>query len=267
MGLSLTLRNTYSDPALFATKLHLFHRPFSPLPNATSLSPIIFQTPMSQATTTSATTTAATTKAKMCVSTMEMSPTSPMAAKTAERTFRVNFNTIEIQEYPIIAGDNPSVSTGVPLTIDWTPLGKNAYDFEEYEQAVEGVRRTCRAEIRIPASRRMEVLRQLGVSRGEIQDIVKEVNMARKQRQRTNELLGLAPAQFALERFSRAVKNVTVNRSLKKSEKTLLETCVSPIVNRTDSPSVLKKLKTIDDDESNTLTEASEMSLNIRSVA
>lgn len=227
---------------------------------------------MSQATTTT-TTTANTTEAKMCVSTMEMNSTSPMAAETAERTFRVNFNTIEIQEYPIIAGDNPSVSTGVPLTIDWTPLGKNAYDFEEYEQAVEGVRRTCRAEIRIPASRRMEVLRQLGVSRGEIQEAVKEVNLARKQRQRTNELLGLAPAQFAIERFSRAVKNATVNRSLKKSEKTMLETFVSPIANRTDSPSVLKKLRTMDDDEdeSNTLTEtsemASEMSLNIRSVA
>ena len=184
----------------------------------------------------------------MCLSTMEMS--SPMS------DHRVNFTTVEIQEYPIIPGDNPSVSTGVPLTIDWMPLNKNAYDFEEYEQAVEETRRTCRAEIRVPPSRRMEVLRQLGVSRGEIQEVIKAVNAARKQRQRTNELLGLAPAQFAIERLSSAVKNATVKRSEKRTEKALLESCVSPV--RAYSPSSKKSRKRMDSEtseSSNPLTE------------
>ncbi len=115
----------------------------------------------------------------------------------AAETTHVKFSTVEIQEYPIIPGVNPAVKTGVPLTIDWLPLNKNAYDFEEYEQAVEGVRRNG-GEMRMPPSRRLHVLRQLGVSKEEIKECMKATIVAKKQRQRTNELLGLAPAHFAL---------------------------------------------------------------------
>ena len=99
----------------------------------------------------------------------------------------VSFTTVEVKEYAIIPGVNPAVSTGVPLTIDWNPLNENKYDLEHYELAVEGARRNI-IEMHMPAKRRKEVLREWGVSKAEIREVIKATNVARKQRQQTNKL-------------------------------------------------------------------------------
>ena len=119
---------------------------------------------------------------------------------------RVNFSTVEIREYPIIPGINPAVTRGVPLTIDWEPLNKNVYHFEEYEKAVEGVRRK-QGEMKMPAKLRTQVLKRLGFSYRHVQECYKAVKKAQKERERTNELLGLRPNDFAIEQFTRAVRN------------------------------------------------------------
>ena len=47
----------------------------------------------------------------------------------------VGFGKLEFREYPIIMGDNPSVSDGVPLALDWCHV--NVYDVtvDSYEIA------------------------------------------------------------------------------------------------------------------------------------
>ena len=56
-----------------------------------------------------------------------------------------------------------------------------------YELAVEGARRKI-CEMHMPAKQRMQVLRELGVSKGEIREVIRVTNVARKQHQRTNKL-------------------------------------------------------------------------------
>ena len=54
----------------------------------------------------------------------------PSANQTKKKIW---FNKVEIKEYPIILGDNPSTSDGVPLTIDWKPQRYEQWDLHDYE--------------------------------------------------------------------------------------------------------------------------------------
>ena len=52
---------------------------------------------------------------------------------------KVAFSSVEIKVYPYILGDNPSVSKGSPLTIDWEPMAVQVYDsVDAYETARGG---------------------------------------------------------------------------------------------------------------------------------
>ena len=46
---------------------------------------------------------------------------------------RVGFNYIEVKEYPIILGDNPSISDGIPVTIGWKPQKTIMLELEYFE--------------------------------------------------------------------------------------------------------------------------------------
>mmetsp|Transcript_26094 Transcript_26094/g.57485 ORF Transcript_26094/g.57485 Transcript_26094/m.57485 type:complete len:86 (+) Transcript_26094:113-370(+) len=47
-------------------------------------------------------------------------------------TKKVSFGDVTITDYPIIMGDNPACS-GVPITIDWEPMGTHTRNLELYE--------------------------------------------------------------------------------------------------------------------------------------
>lgn len=68
----------------------------------------------------------------------------------------VNFGRLEFREYPIIMGANPSVSEGVPVTIDWDHFGEYDVDIESYEIAAN------KAEVVTAGSRcpRLDVTRR-----------------------------------------------------------------------------------------------------------
>ena len=46
----------------------------------------------------------------------------------------VSFGTIEIIEFPITLGDNPAVSSGPPLTIEWEPQQRIRFDLDLFEE-------------------------------------------------------------------------------------------------------------------------------------
>ena len=55
----------------------------------------------------------------------------------------VTFNKVEIRYYPVIIGDNPSVSDGCPVTIDWEPIGISLASLDEFETFRLKSRRHC----------------------------------------------------------------------------------------------------------------------------
>ena len=48
-------------------------------------------------------------------------------------TKRVSFSTVAIRNYDITVGDSPSVSSGIPLTLDWKFVEETVVSLNEYE--------------------------------------------------------------------------------------------------------------------------------------
>jgi hypothetical protein len=81
---------------------------------------------------------------------------------------KVRFGELVITEFPIILGDNPAVTSGAPVTIDWTPQGEVSYTINVYE-SVRGTRRR-RRKLLITVSNRAILLLAAGYSIDEIAD-------------------------------------------------------------------------------------------------
>jgi hypothetical protein len=72
--------------------------------------------------------------------------------------FSVVFDRIKIREYERTLGDNPSCTSGPPISLGWTYLHSSDYPIDEYERN-KAVRRSKR-DFRLPADRRTELLMQ-----------------------------------------------------------------------------------------------------------
>mmetsp|Transcript_1027 Transcript_1027/g.1609 ORF Transcript_1027/g.1609 Transcript_1027/m.1609 type:complete len:233 (-) Transcript_1027:240-938(-) len=129
----------------------------------------------------------------------------------------VRFSTLEIRTYPMVMGDNPSVTRGIPVTIDWDYDGEFVCDVNDYEE-YKPARRT-RMELQIPSSVRSSIVMQGGASRKEIQEQQKKVNIVKNQRKRTSETEKLQKLEEVLELTWRATMNATIRQNRKKMER------------------------------------------------
>jgi len=102
---------------------------------------------------------------------------------------RVRFDTIEVREYARCASDNPSVSCGVPIGLDWTvAVVHPAIRIDEYEgiRSKDGSYQSSIMDFRLNAVEREEVLRyHCGYSRAKLKDLEDKVDKARKKREAT----------------------------------------------------------------------------------
>jgi hypothetical protein len=84
------------------------------------------------------------------------------------RQKKVQFDRIVITEFPIILGDNPAVTSGAPVTIDWNPQGEREFSVDSYEQCKPARRR--RRRLLISVSHRAILLLAAGYSIDDIAD-------------------------------------------------------------------------------------------------
>lgn len=54
---------------------------------------------------------------------------------------KVCFDDVQIREFPFILGDNPGVSKGAPLSIDWKHQHEDVTDIDVFEHCRAPVRR------------------------------------------------------------------------------------------------------------------------------
>jgi hypothetical protein len=137
----------------------------------------------------------------------------------------IGFSTVEIREYPIQIGDNPSVTRGVPITIGWDHCSSYTLNLDDFE-LVRPARR-LKLQLKMESLDRIRMLKAMGYSRQDIQQEVRKVNADRGRRQRTRETSNLARVEEFLERVRRAVLNATVRRRQKRRERELLANYVS----------------------------------------
>mmetsp|Transcript_32209 Transcript_32209/g.78550 ORF Transcript_32209/g.78550 Transcript_32209/m.78550 type:complete len:271 (-) Transcript_32209:1328-2140(-) len=80
----------------------------------------------------------------------------------------VEFGSIVITEFPIILGDNPAVTSGAPVTIDWVAQAESAFSVDMYEEIKPARRR--RRKLLISVSSRAILLLAAGYSVDQIAD-------------------------------------------------------------------------------------------------
>ena len=104
----------------------------------------------------------------------------------------VSFGSVTIRKYPIMLGDNPCVSRGAPVTIDWEYQSEHEVDLSRYEAKKKAeLERMLRAGDddmpggKIPYMLRNHLLTASGYTQREIQEKIYEVRKAQKKRFQT----------------------------------------------------------------------------------
>lgn len=141
---------------------------------------------------------------------------SDICSTDSESSFSVSFDTVEVREYPIILGDNPAVSEGPPLTIDWDYDNVDEFGLDEYETTRPPRRGTV--EMNIPANIRVDCLKRCGFSTKEIFKRVKEVKLVRRARLQTTTMLYRSDMDEKLEKTKRVVTGFFSKKKKKERE-------------------------------------------------
>lgn len=102
----------------------------------------------------------------------------------SNREISVRFSTVEIRDYYVCIGDNPSVSRGVPISLDWDFDGEHSYEINVYECDRSRTRRHY-DELIIPSLERIQILKSMGYSRQEINEQTKKTTRDKEHRFKT----------------------------------------------------------------------------------
>jgi hypothetical protein len=137
---------------------------------------------------------------------------------TAERK-SIRFDTIEIREYARTVGDNPSCSSGPPLTIDWiydTSLIIPVKEFEENRPP----RRTYSQLIVGGAERQEMLLKEWNIPKHEVVNAIRSTIRAKNQRRRTLINIGrVSNMEEVLESVGKKLKQTVLRTEKLEAEK------------------------------------------------
>mmetsp|Transcript_24472 Transcript_24472/g.45236 ORF Transcript_24472/g.45236 Transcript_24472/m.45236 type:complete len:423 (-) Transcript_24472:71-1339(-) len=133
----------------------------------------------------------------------------------------VSFHRVEVRNYRLCPGDNPSVTTGVPLSLDWSydPTLSSTQDFDDYESA-RGPRRT-KADMRTTRSEREKRLRFEGYKRSELEEAAILAERAKSERNMTVRTLHSMQGELMMENAARKIKKIVTLSSTKKEQEKL----------------------------------------------
>ena len=117
----------------------------------------------------------------------------------------VSFSKVQIRQYERTLGDNPSVSSGPALSLDWTyNTDTEILTIEDYEASRP--ERKTKVEMVVPRHLREKILKiDCGVSRAEMAACVREIQMVKDNRRQTKNSLLSAKTQEKLENFTRSL--------------------------------------------------------------
>jgi len=93
----------------------------------------------------------------------------------------VRFSSVDIRDYSICLGDNPSVSRGVPISLDWEYEPEHSHEINSYEHDRLDDRKDP-DDLKLPSLQRVQLLKNLGYSRGEIKEQTTEIIMVKQKR-------------------------------------------------------------------------------------
>lgn len=145
---------------------------------------------------------------------MRRSPTTLSLSDDDDSSYnmrKVFFDEVEIREYKQILGDNPAVTEGVPLGLDWDYQTQYRINLEMYEFTRASVRRKSRKKLMISSKRRLRILVEAGYSLEEIGEAIMSVQKIKAERIKSVQAFGWnGPLDFlsgAVEQMGAALRS------------------------------------------------------------
>jgi hypothetical protein len=129
-----------------------------------------------------------------------------------KRSSNVGFASVQIREYDQTIGDNPSVSYGPPISLDWEYTQLESVTLEQYE-AHRAPRRTLRQMCMNYYTRRNVLTFKCGYQEEEVKMASKEADKCKRERAVTKYFLPYAKVEDFVSSAGRKAK-----RGFKKSQ-------------------------------------------------
>ena len=119
----------------------------------------------------------------------------------------VQFGTIEIRSYDVCVGDNPSVSYGTPISLDWDYMVELKDTLEKYESIRSLTKRRNMRQMMMNYNyRRNILLLHWNATEEQLLQAEKEMNIIRSQRNLTRTLLPLSPLEDCVTSLYRKIQ-------------------------------------------------------------
>jgi len=121
---------------------------------------------------------------------------------------RVSFNSVKIRSYQQTMGDNPAVSYGTPISLDWDFEEHDIQDIDVYECEKGLSRRSSRQMVMSYIQRKNLLAREYGFTEDELVQGKKDVEKTKFLRGVTNYFLPMMMVDTALESAGRKAKRI-----------------------------------------------------------
>lgn len=123
-------------------------------------------------------------------------------------SIHVKFQNIEIRNYQMTMGDNPAVSYGPPVSLDWEYDEADIVDLDDYEES-RGARRKS-YQMQMNARYRKQLLDELNFTPDEVEQVIQDMKKIKKGRERTKMMLPFWKLEDAAESAKRKTKRAMV---------------------------------------------------------
>lgn len=119
----------------------------------------------------------------------------------------LGFSHVDIREYELVPGVNPSVLSGPPIELGWAHTQVSTFHIDEWENTRDG-RRRLQSQMKIPPDVRRGLLLHHGNSQKLIRDATRNAANGRKQRMQTVDKLNSMGGDFdeKVDNIKRAFK-------------------------------------------------------------
>jgi len=141
-----------------------------------------------------------------------------------ERRSSISYKNVVINEFAYTTGDNPCVSSGPPVSMEWDSHHTESINLDEYEELRKGDRRLVHM-LKMPKDVRIDKLAKAGLSQGDINQCTRSADKRRMEILRTSQDLYLAKREEKNERIRKWLKNLFTN--YKKKEREYIENALS----------------------------------------
>jgi hypothetical protein len=125
----------------------------------------------------------------------------------------VSFHSVEINEFPMVLGDNPDCS-GIPVQIGWQPHNVEKFSLDIYEEMKPEPRK--RQDLFLTPDQRKQIV--AGTPNNEINSVLKESNHIKICRRYSVQCMSQDNWNYKMERVERKMKKVFTISFLKSQK-------------------------------------------------